>query len=248
MAFPVLFVHGMWSSGAVWEGFATRFETRGHVVRAPSLPHHGGPGAAPSALGRLGLADYLAFLRREADALPAPPLLVGHGLGGLLVMRLAAEGVGFASTHLGTMAQGNRRWLLRVLRDVVSAPGWWRRPVRLSAATARRALFGQLPPDAQARALENLGYESGRVVREVAFASPGRSTPWPASGLPRPSLVVHGTEDRFASIAAAQAATRRAGPRATFTQLAGRGHWLPAEPGWEQLADDVAHWAASFAP
>ncbi len=249
MASPVLLIHGMWSSGSVWAGFAARLEAQGYTVRAPSLPHHDAAARPPVELGRLGLADYLTFLRREADALPAPPLLVGHGLGGLLAMRLAAEGVGYASVHLGTMTEGIDLRPLGALRDVVMRPGWWRRPVRLERRAALRAFAGNLPANVQARVLDGLTYESGRALREVTLGAPRRTPAWLApQGLPRPSLLVHGTEDRFAPIGAAKAAARRAGPKATFTQLAGRGHWLPAERGWEQLADDVAHWARSFAP
>ena len=247
MSFPVLFVHGMWSSGAVWEGFAARYAARGHTVRAPTLPHHAVGEAPAEGLASLGLADYLAFLRQQADAFDTPPLLVGHGLGALLAMRLAAERVGFASVHLGTIPTGASLRPLRVTRTVMTRPGWWRRPVHLARTTAAWAWGHALDPRARDRMLSGLTYESGRALRELALGT--FSHAWVGRhGLPHPSLVVHGTEDRFAPIGAAKAATRRAGPKATFTQLAGRAHWLPAEPGWERLADDVAHWARSFAP
>ncbi|MEM1414510.1 MAG: alpha/beta hydrolase [Myxococcota bacterium] len=257
MAFPVLFVHGMWSTGAAWERMAGRFEAQGHPVRAPTLPHHhpDPTAGAPSALGALGLGDYVDFLREEARQLPAPPLLVGHAMGGLLAARLAAEGVGFASVHLGTVPVagivGVRPRTLRVARSILSTPNWWRRPVRLRRRAAAWALTHRLPAKDGERVLDGLTYESGRALRQVAlWPLDGRATPaaMAPGGLPRPSLFIHGTEDRFAPIGAAKATARRAGPKATFTQLAGRGHWLPSEPGWERLADDVRHWARSFTP
>src|SRR5580658_4041196 len=58
------------------------------VMIVPSLPGHWPSDAG--ALASLTLSDYLASLHWTAATLSAPPVVIGHSMGGLLAQQLAA--------------------------------------------------------------------------------------------------------------------------------------------------------------
>jgi pimeloyl-ACP methyl ester carboxylesterase len=88
MAPPVLLVHGACNASGVWRYWRERLEARGHRTHALDLRGHG---AAPCAdLGRVRMSDYVADVDQAARALPAPPVVVGWSMGGLVALMYAA--------------------------------------------------------------------------------------------------------------------------------------------------------------
>ena len=85
---PVLFVHGAFAGAWMWrEVFMPFFARRGRACAAVSLRGHG------ASEGRTGLraarlSDYRDDLQRAFAALPEPPVVVAHSLGGLLAQQL----------------------------------------------------------------------------------------------------------------------------------------------------------------
>ena len=90
----VMFIHGAWLTPRAWERFAQRFAACGYTCLAPSwpsledIPAQRLREAPPAALGNLGVGRILAHYQALIEALPHPPLLVGHCYGGLFVQVL----------------------------------------------------------------------------------------------------------------------------------------------------------------
>jgi pimeloyl-ACP methyl ester carboxylesterase len=84
---PVVLLHSSGEFAALWLRVIPEL-TAGHRVVVPDLPGHGASGTPPEPLdtGRM-----LAWLGELLDrTCPAPPVLVGRGLGGALAARFAA--------------------------------------------------------------------------------------------------------------------------------------------------------------
>jgi pimeloyl-ACP methyl ester carboxylesterase len=82
----LLLVHGAWHGAWCWEdNVAPRLRAAGHAVTAIDLRHHGAQ--QRSGLRRSRIGDYVADLDAAASALPAPLVVVGHSMGGLVVQR-----------------------------------------------------------------------------------------------------------------------------------------------------------------
>lgn len=84
---PVLFVHGMWHAAWCWtEHFLPYFSQHGYVAHALSLRGHGSS-EGRERLRWTSLNDYLSDVTQVASQLSAPPILVGHSMGGMIVQK-----------------------------------------------------------------------------------------------------------------------------------------------------------------
>lgn len=79
---PVLLLHGLGATGAVWDGLAGLLDQR---LLAPDLPGHGGSPRLPE-------YTFEALAAAVADALdePGPVAVLGHSLGGVVALELAS--------------------------------------------------------------------------------------------------------------------------------------------------------------
>lgn len=79
---PVLLLHGLGATGAVWDGLASQLDRR---LLAPDLPGHGGSPRLPE-------YTFQTLAAAVADALdePGPVAVLGHSLGGVVALELAS--------------------------------------------------------------------------------------------------------------------------------------------------------------
>src|SRR6266550_3468391 len=83
---PLILVHGLGGAAANWTELVPLLAAR-HRLLVPDLPGHGGSTALPAVSGLEPFADRVALVAELEGMLPAP--VVGHSLGGLVVLRLA---------------------------------------------------------------------------------------------------------------------------------------------------------------
>ena len=83
---PLVLVHGLGGAASNWSELAGLLVGR-HRLLVPDLPGHGGSSALPAVSGLEPYADRVALVAEREQMLPAP--VVGHSLGGMVVLRLA---------------------------------------------------------------------------------------------------------------------------------------------------------------
>jgi pimeloyl-ACP methyl ester carboxylesterase len=83
---PLVLVHGLGGAASNWTELAPLLARR-HRLLVPDLPGHGGSTALPAVSGLEPYADRVALVAEREGMLPAP--VVGHSLGGMIVLRLA---------------------------------------------------------------------------------------------------------------------------------------------------------------
>ncbi len=85
----------MWGSRDTLEPIAKRLLEAGFRTFQPTLPHHQTEldAAQRVSLGQMGIKAYVDWLKEYVDGLklPEPPVFLGHSMGGLLALHLAAE-------------------------------------------------------------------------------------------------------------------------------------------------------------
>jgi pimeloyl-ACP methyl ester carboxylesterase len=242
---PILMTHGAFCGGWVWERFAGPFRAAGHPVIAPDLPGHGAGDAPDAALG-LSMSDYAGALAAAAAALPAPPVLVGHSLGGLVTLLAAARapvtGVILLAPSPPWGVSGS------TMEEAVSAVSlyalgpYWAQVIQPDYASFRRFAVDRLPSAERHALHERMRPESGRALFETLnwWLDPFMTTMVDAGRIAAPMLAIAGGRDVVHPAATVRETARRLG--GAFEVMPQMSHWLPGEPGWEEVAARCLAW------
>ncbi|MEO8668476.1 MAG: alpha/beta hydrolase [Bauldia sp.] len=219
---PLLLIHGAFSGKAHLAPWTEYFRAAGYDCRAPVLPGH-----SPSdgdRLGELELADYLDMLGEVCVGLERPPVIVGHGLGGLLAQHLRATadcaGAVLVSSWPGAALRPSPRAMLNTLPMI---PGILRgQPVKPGKSVIRTLVLHDLSVAEREEILGEFGAESGRALRAPIF---GRAEV-PGTTVRRHVLVVSGDTDRIVPPSVPLELARLY--QAEHLVIPGQGHWLIA--------------------
>ncbi len=245
---PVVFVHGAFCGGWAFDSFREPFEAAGFETHAPNLPHHE-RGADLEALAQTGLKEYAHEIAHYVRGLRAPPVLVGHSLGGLVV-QLAAAHTPVAGLILvapsapwgvppTTLEEHGNHFGLSLLGD------YWRRPVPPDYRVARSTTLDRLTREKARRTFARFVPESGRAIREAVqwWLDHSMASQAPVYRIAAPVLGLAGGRDRVNPASTVRRVIQRfPNGQAHFHEFPEMSHWLVGEPE----ADDVAQFALSW--
>ncbi|MDO8290083.1 MAG: alpha/beta hydrolase [Parvibaculum sp.] len=244
----IMLIHGMWSRPHVWQNFRHYFEARGYRVVTPTLRHHDiEPWQAPDPeLATTSLLDYAADLEREIRLLDEKPILIGHSMGGTLAQILAARdltsgAILLASAHCAPVFALPGAVILFFLRNLFPKP-FWRQTQKPTYNVMRRiGLNGFNERDAR-NLYATLIPESGRAAFELTlwFLDRHHASAVDARTISCPMLMLTGTHDRLTPLSVVVRAAEYYGDKARLETLPGHAHWLPLEPGWQEIAERTA--------
>lgn len=248
---PVVFVHGAFCGGWAFDAFREPFEAAGFETHAPNLPHHE-RGADLEQLALTGLKDYSSAIVHYLRDLRAPPVLVGHSLGGL-VSQLAAMHTPVAGLVLlapsapwgvmpTTLDEHGSQFGLSLLGD------YWRRPIPPDYRVARSTTLDRLERDYARRVFARFVPESGRAIREAVqwWSDHSMSGQAPVYRIAAPVLGLAGGRDRVNPASTVRRVISRFPQgQAHFHEFAEMSHWLVGEPEAPQVAEMVLNWLAA---
>jgi pimeloyl-ACP methyl ester carboxylesterase len=249
-------IHGMWGGPGYWDNFRGIFEPLGYRCLTTTLPYHdrAPSDAADPRLGQTSIRDYADALEREIAMLDKRPILIGHSMGGLLAQMLAARGRARAAVLLAPASPAGIFALtpsvLRSFLPVMTRWGCWRKPMRQPFATAVYSMLHLLPAAQQRRTYDRFVQESGRAACEIGLwpLDPHGASRVDAQAVDCPLLVIAGAEDRITPAKVVQKVARKYGERATLKVFPHHAHWLVEEPGWQDVAHDIADWLKQLPP
>ncbi len=228
----MLLVHGAWQGAWCWDPVADRLRSRGHDVRTVTLRGHDNPP------GRIWyrISDYVDDVRAAVRAFAAPPIVVGHSMGGLVVQKYLERHPAAAAVLLAPVPTGGalgatirfaRRHPLAFLKTNVQLR---LRPIVGTPALAREMLFA---PEAPAD-IADAYYPRWQDESYVAYLGMIASLPRPRR-VNVPILVLIGDRDRIFTVREARRTAEAYGTNVEV--FPGRGHQMMLEPGWEAVAD-----------
>lgn len=233
-------VHGAFCGGWAFENFRTPFEAAGHRVLTPDLPGRDGK-RGPSGLS---MRDYAEAVAEVCRACEIPPILIGHSLGGLvaclasslapisglvLLAPSAPWGISGSSMEEGASAFG-----------LFALGPYWLQAVQPDATIAQQFSLDRMPEAARKAAIARMTPESGRALFETLnwWLDPMMTTQVTAPSAP--VLVMGGGRDVIHPPATVRQTAQRLG--GTFQLFEAMSHWLPGEPGWEDVAQACLTW------
>jgi pimeloyl-ACP methyl ester carboxylesterase len=175
----VIFCHGYALNQDIWHyqrrdladlGRLVFWDQRGHG-RSGRAGHGTGSSAGPVSIGLLG-EDLYAVLRATSPG-PGPVVLVGHSMGGMTIMALAADHPElFGTKVIGTV-------LISTAATAVDPAGWLPAPVRLAARQAAVPVLRGVARGRRAAMVERLRSSAGDLAfistRQLAFGDRGVS-------------------------------------------------------------------------
>ncbi|PKO83179.1 MAG: alpha/beta hydrolase [Betaproteobacteria bacterium HGW-Betaproteobacteria-11] len=241
---PLLFIHGAFTGAWCWdEHFLTFFAEAGYAAHALSLSGHG---ASPGRerLDSLSIDDYVADVATAVAALPAPPVLIGHSMGGFVVQKYLERHTapaavlmcsvppqGLLSAAIGLMF--SRPGLMKDLNAMLGGG-------HVALDALRDALFAQPIDVADLKRFHRLAQpESHRALWDMSLFSLPRS-----ASIKRTPLRVQGAEfDHLIPASLVEMTARTYGVEAKI--FPAMGHGLMLEHDWPQPAQDILDWLRS---
>lgn len=238
---PLLFVHGAWHGAWCWEKFLPYFAQNGYEAHALSLRGHGGS-EGHEGLRWHSAQGYVADVAQIASTLSAPPVVIGHSMGGYVVQKYletyqAPAGVLMASIPVSGILGFGLRLLRRhpwpFLKAHLLLNPWY---MIGTPALAHEAFFSpQLPMAEVNRHFAHLQPESFRLELDAMLLN-----------LPRPQrvkapiLVMAAENDRVFTVAEAKKTAHAYGTTAVI--LANMAHDMMLEPDWQHAANHILEW------
>jgi non-heme chloroperoxidase len=244
---PLLFIHGAFTAAWCWEEhFLPFFAEAGYAAYAVSLSGHGAS-RGRDRLDSLSIADYVADVAEVAAGLPAPPVLIGHSMGGFVVQKyLESHAAPAAVLMCSVPPQGLMSAAMGML---FSRPSLFQDLNRLMGGgqvaleSLREALFAQpVSVDDLSRFYRWSQPESHRAIWDMSLfglPQPGR--------MHKPPLLVLGAEfDHLMPPSTVEMTARTYGVPAEI--FPGLGHGLMLERDWRLPAERLRNWLQEVLP
>ena len=186
------------------------------------------------------LSDFVEDLKQTVDSLPAPPVLIGHSMGGFVVQKyLESRRVPLAVLLASVPPRGVWRVALRRLRDqpldVIKSNltvSLW--PLISDPETARRSLFSpDMPRSESAKHHERLQDESVLAYLDCLLFNPVSTRQ--VSG---PLMVIGAERDQMVGRAEVEATAKAYGVEPII--IPDCAHDMMLDLGWRGVADRIA--------
>jgi pimeloyl-ACP methyl ester carboxylesterase len=258
----IVLIHGFWVTPRSWENWKTHYESRGFRVLTPTYPGFEGEvealNADPAPIAEITLPQIVEHLEGVVGALEKPPVLMGHSAGGTFTQLLLDHGYGAVGVVLNSApTEGVKVTPLSQIRStwaVLKNPANRHRAVGLTEEQWHYAFANTFDEEAS-RALYRRYHipASGGILWNSVLANlmPGPQDAHVdyANDARPPLLFASGGEDHLMppAVQRSNAGHYRGDTVTEIREYPGYAHLLPAQEGWETIADEVLDWALAHA-
>jgi pimeloyl-ACP methyl ester carboxylesterase len=258
----IVLVHGFWVTPRSWEGWIAHYEGKGYRVLAPGYPGFEVEVEAlredPTPIEELSVLAIIEKLEGVIDELDAPPIIIGHSAGGAFTQILLDHGRGAAGVAVNSAPTEGVRAIpaaqLKATFPVLKNPANHHKAVGFTFDQWRYAFTNTFSEDEARRLYERYHIPaSGRIFWDSVLANlqPGHQEVWVdyKNDDRAPLLFVSGGEDHLMppKVQQSNAKHYKSDTITEVKEYEGFAHLLPAQEGWEEIADYVLEWAVAHA-
>ncbi|MBO9698632.1 MAG: alpha/beta hydrolase [Sporocytophaga sp.] len=242
----VVFIHGAWSTGEVWNNYKHYFTEQGYNTISPTFHYHS---VEPNdSLIGVSMEDYVNQIRKVLLTFENPPTIVAHSMGCIIAQRLAVEGlIGkmiliAPPTNYGMMPPSKSiksvKWVNKVkhLKDNVAKP------------TFEQAVIGMLhnlSEEKQKEVYYKMTSESGLVMKEMIwiknlFGKQPNKIEY--SKICNPVLFVSGGIDNASPVRISEKLFKKYKSPTELKVFENNAHWMMEEDNWKEIAKYIKSW------
>lgn len=246
----VILIHGNFVNETSWTEWKKYFEEKGYKVYTPANPGHQGSPAqlrkhVNGDLTNTGFVDVVNNISNLIDTLPEKPLLIGHSMAGMAVLKLIEMGKASAGVSIDGAPPKNVFPPFQTLKTVLPAFGFLssKKYFMGSRKWYDYAFFNTTPESEREKAFEKIAVpESYKVSRELvlnSFSNIDFKKPH------NPLLFIGGGKDHIfpASLTTKIAHKYKDGKSKVELKIFNeKSHYICGEEGWQKVADYILDW------
>ena len=258
----IVLIHGFWVTPRSWEHWIERYEQAGFRVIAPAYPGFEveveALNADPSPIAALTVPAVVEHLEAVVGELESPPILIGHSAGGTFVQLLLDHGFGAAGVAINSAPTEGVRVTppsqIKSLFPALKNPANRHRAVGFTPKQWHYVFTNTFSEDESQALYERYHVPaSGAILWGIVLANlePGHQATWVdyKNDSRAPLLFISGGEDHLMppSMQRSNAKHYTSNTITEVKEYEGRAHLLPAQEGWEEVADYALDWALANA-
>ena len=258
----IVLIHGFWVTPRSWEHWIERYEQAGYRVIAPAYPGFEveveALNADTSPIAALTVPAVVEHLEAVVGELESAPVLIGHSAGGTFVQLLLDHGFGAAGVAINSAPTEGVRVTppsqIKSLFPVLKNPANRHRAVGFTPEQWHYVFTNTFSEDESQALYERYHVPaSGAILWGIVLANlePGHQASWVdyKNDSRAPLLFISGGEDHLMppSVQRSNAKHYKSNTITEVKEYEGRAHLLPAQEGWEEVADYALEWALANA-
>lgn len=246
----IILIHGNFVNDATWAAWKHYYEQKGYKVYTPANPGHEGIPAAlrehvhPDLI-KTGFIDIVNNIVSLIDTLPEKPLVIGHSMAGMAVMKLVELGKAAAGVSIDGAPPKNVFPPFQTLKTVLPAFGFFssKKYFMGSRKWYDYAFFNTLSDAEKEMAFEQYAVpESYKVSRQLVLNSYSNID----FKKPHvPLLFIGGGSDNIFPQGLTKTIAGKYqddNSRVDIKIFDGKSHFICGEKGWENIADYILNW------
>ncbi|MHC0442616.1 alpha/beta hydrolase [Flavobacterium sp. 3-210] len=246
----IILIHGNFVNDKTWAEWKQYYEKKGYTVYAPANPGHDGYPAELRTkvhpdLVKTGFIDIVSNISKLIDSLPEKPLIIGHSMAGMAVLKLVELGKAAAGVSIDGAPPKNVFPPFQTLKTVIPAFGFFssNKYFMGSREWYDYAFFNTIPESEKQKAFEKFAVpESYKVSRELVLNSFSNIN---FKKSHEPILFIGGGSDHIFPPSLTQTIAKKYSDNSGRVDLKifnGKSHFICGEPGWEIVADYILSW------
>jgi non-heme chloroperoxidase len=259
---PVVFIHGLWLLPSSWDRWGDLFESAGYSAVKPGWPDDpetvADAKAHPQVFAGKSVGQVADYVSGIVKRLRKKPAVIGHSFGGLLAQIVAGRGLSAVTVAIDPAPFRGVLPLpfsaLKSASPVLSNPANRNKAIPLTYEQFRFAFANAVSEDEAKQLYQTYAVPApGEPLFQAAIAN---LNPWtevkvdttnPDRG---PLLILDGEKDNTVPWAIANASYKRQKRNPGITEIkkiAGRGHALTIDSGWQEVAQTALDFVKRFA-
>jgi alpha-beta hydrolase superfamily lysophospholipase len=258
----IVLIHGFWVTPRSWEHWKSHYEEKGYTVLTPAYPGFEVEVEALNAdttpIEKVTVPQIIEHLESVVGSVDSPPILMGHSAGGVFTQILLDHGFGAVGVAINSApTEGVKRIPLSQVKatfPVLKNPANRHKAVGFTLEQWQYA-FTNTFSDEESKALYERYHipASGNIFWGSALANihPGKDDNYVnyENDARPPLLFIAGGEDHLMppSIQKSNAKHYKSKTVTEVKEYPGYAHLLPAQEGWEEIADYALDWAVEHA-